>query len=259
MLDGVDARTHAGALNALAYLCEGLPRTTTLIVTTHDHVSTLPIPTLTGRLSLLDQADLALLPDEATQVIVETCPDLAADVVEELVVTCAGWTAACWEVALHSLHHPDEEPIEWLREQVSERITSAALASTTPDAASLLVETAFLEELSASLCDSVLGRTDSAQVLAEAQSFGSLIALRGEPGDRSQPTGAYWVRHPLVTDGLRHRNFGQGHRGPASCGGDVVPGCGRGRPDDAPLGGRGRFHGRGGVLQPPRGLPVRDW
>ena len=38
VLDGVDARTHAGSMEVLAYLCEGLPRTTSLIVTTHDHV-----------------------------------------------------------------------------------------------------------------------------------------------------------------------------------------------------------------------------
>lgn len=209
VLDGVNARTHAGALGVLEYLCDGLPRTTNLVVTTHDHVSMLPIPTLTGRLSLLDQADLALLPDEATQVIVETCPGLAADVVEELVATCAGWTAACWEVALHSHQLPDDQPIEWLREEGCERITSAALATTTPDAASLLVETSFLEELSGSLCDSVLDRTDSAQLLAEAHAFGSLIALRGANTDRSQPVGDYWVRHPLVTVGLRRRTFGK--------------------------------------------------
>lgn len=209
VLDGVNARTHAGALDVLAYLFESLPRTTTLIVTTHDHISTLPLPTLSGRLWLLDQADLALMPDEATQVLVETCPHLAADVVDELVMTCAGWTAACWEVALNSRHHPDEQPIEWLREHGCERITSAALASTTPDAASLLVETSILEELSASLCDSVLDRSDSAQALTEAHAFGSLIALRGEAGDRSQPSGDYWVRHPLVTTGLRQRTFGK--------------------------------------------------
>ena len=235
----------------LGYLCDGLPRTTTLIVTTHDHVSTLPIPTLTGRLSLLDQSDLALLPDEATQVIVETCPDLAADVVEELVVTCAGWTAACWEVALNSHHHPAEPPIEWLREHGCERITSAALACTTPDAASLLVETSFLEELSASLCDSVLGRTDSAQVLAEAHSFGSLIALRVDRA-RSLGAGRALLDPTSAGDGRTPTpHVRQGHRCPASRGRDVVPGCRRGRQDDAPSGRRGRLRGGGRVLQPP--------
>ena len=216
VLDGVDARVHAGAQEVIAYLCEGLPPTTALIVTTHDHIGTLPIPALTGRLSLLGQEDLALLPDEATQVIVEACPDLAADVVEELVMTCAGWTAPCWEVALHSHLHPDEPPIEWLREHGCERVTNAALASTTADAARLLVETSFLEELSASLCDSILGRTDSAEALTEAHAFGSLVTLRGELEDRAQPVGSYWIRHSLVTAGLRRRTFGKdmatGHR-----------------------------------------------
>ena len=209
VLDGVSARTHTHSLEVLATLCDSMPRTTSLIVTTHDRVGTLPIPTLTGRFGLIDQADLALLPDEATQVIVETCPDLSADVVEELVLTCAGWTAACWEVALNTHHHPEGEPIAWLREHGSERITSAALASTTSDASRLLIDTSFLAELTAPLCDSVLARGDSAQALAEAHTFGSLIAARGDQGDPTQPAGSFWIRHPLLTAGLRRRSFGQ--------------------------------------------------
>lgn len=209
VLDGVSARTHAAALEVLEFLCEGIPSQTGLIITTHDQVRTLPIPTLTGRVGLLEQGDLGLLPDEAVQVIVETCPTLSADVVEELVTICGGWTAACWAVALNTHQHPDTQPIGWLREHGCERVTSAALASTTPGAAALLVETCLLEELSASLCDSVRGRTDSVGALAEAHAFGSLITLHTSAPDTSRAPGPFWTRHPLLTVGLRRRTFGQ--------------------------------------------------
>lgn len=209
VLDGVDARLHHGALEVLSYLCSSLPSASSVVITTHDRVSTLPVPTLSGRLAIVTQADLALLPEEATQLVADTCPGLAVDLVDELVATAGGWTAPVREAARHAAAHPEANPVDWLLREGGEHITSAALASTTAAGAHLLLETAFLDELSAPLCDAVLDAKDSATALAELHDFGSLLTP-AEPGTTAAGGGAQtWVRHPLLTAGLRHRTFGR--------------------------------------------------
>ena len=209
VLDGVDARAHRGAHEVVAYLSASLPDAAALIVTTHDHVGTLPLPALSGRLATITHTDLALLPEEATQVVVDACPGLTVDLVDELVATAAGWAAPLREAAVQAGGAGSSRPAEWLTQQGCDRLASAALATTTDAGAHLLLESAFLDDLNAPLCDAVLGATDSAVALADLHDFGSLVWSAGPTGTPSAGTTEQWVRHPLLTVGLRRRTFGR--------------------------------------------------
>lgn len=209
VLDGVSAQVHAQALQVMQYLWANAPDSTGIIVTTHDNPSALPLPALSGRLSVLNEDDLALTPEEALQVVLQACPDLSSALVDDLVATAGGWTAACHEAALRAARRPDEDPVAWLRSEGAERVASAAIASTTADGASFLVATALLEELSAPLCDVVLGIGDSAERIAELSMYGCLVSPAANVEAAGLPVGQTWVRHPLLTAGLRRRAAGR--------------------------------------------------
>lgn len=212
VLDGLDVLMHERTLPLIGYLADNVPAGSQLLLTSHAHARALPITGPSENVRVITGRDLALLPDEALQVIVDCAPSIAADLVEEIVSSAAGWIAAARAGALHAMRYPADHADEWVRTEVADQLTAACLERTTPLAVALLVDTAYLDELSPSLCDAVRQTADSGLALADAETYGCLIQpaegrLSDRAGDRM------WARHPLLTAGLRRRTFDRDHSG----------------------------------------------
>lgn len=209
ILDGLNARLHSPALDLVRYLGAHLPDSSGLVLTTHDRPSTLPLPALSGRLTVIAEEDLALRPDEAVQVVLETCPQVSSATVDALVLAADGWVAPCREAAQFAVRRPTENPAAWLRTEGAAAVTQAALHTTTKVGAQLLTDTAFLEELDSSLCAAVLDDPQRSTHLLDAHLYGSLLSSAVQISTPGGPEMQVWVRHPLLTSGLRARAFGR--------------------------------------------------
>lgn len=216
VLDGVDARVHAPALQIIEYLCSRAPEPVGVILTTHDHPTALPLPGLGGGLTVISTDDLALTSEEARSLIYATCPDAPPESADDLVATADGWIGACRSAAQYAATHGIDRAEEWLRTEGAEQLASAILRTTTPAGARLLEETAFLDELNPPLCRAVLGGADATEALHELRLFGSLLTPTSYPATAARPVEDTWIRHPLLTGGLRarmrSRDFAAGHR-----------------------------------------------
>lgn len=212
VLDGVDVLVHERALPLIGSLADNLPAGSRVLLTTHAHARALPIKGPSETLRVITGRDLALHPDETLQVIVDSASSIAADLAEELVSSTEGWIAAARAGALRAARYPADHADEWVRTEVADQLTAACLERTTSLAASLLVDTAYLDELSPSLCDTVQQTTDSARALADAETYGCLIqSAHGQPSDRAGDR--MWSRHPLLTAGLRRKTFDRDQSG----------------------------------------------
>lgn len=135
---------------------------------------------LSGGLVQLDQADLAYTPAEAFEVT-RQLDQLPSDVVQELIRCTDGWPAGLYLGVLALAEHPDpplvlrgmlaadQRVAEYLHEEVLDRLPS--------DWRTFLLQASVLDRLSASLCDRVMERDDSAEVLVELAASGNLFVL----------------------------------------------------------------------------------
>lgn len=197
VLDGLDTRAHANALPLVGELCTATP--VRVVITSHDEVRTLPVPLLSGQLVSMSRLDLALRPDEAQELLTARRSDLDSAIAQEVVAMADGWTAVV--AAAGSTSAAASDLAAWIRESMADDLVTAALRTVPAHARRLLVDTAFLDVVSASLCDTVLTRTDSGRLLEALSLHGGLLepltpCLDGEPR---------WGRHPLLLRGLRRR------------------------------------------------------
>jgi LuxR family transcriptional regulator, maltose regulon positive regulatory protein len=185
----------------LTFLCEHLPPGAQLLVACRD-TSILPLGRLRvrGGLLELDWRDLALDRDEADGLLRATGAPQEGEGLDAILERTEGWPAGVYLAALALRdgadgHRPaigvagdDRVMIDYLSGELLTRLP--------PDRLSFLLRTSILDRLSAPLCDAVLDREDSAQVIAELEGSNLFV----QPLDRRRR----WYRyHQLFRDALR--------------------------------------------------------
>ena len=137
-----------------------------------------------GGLIEIRARELAFTLDETHELMVREGIALSDESVELLVEHTEGWPAGLYLAALWLRDH--EDPDQGVRafagstRQVADYLTDAVLTTLTAQTRDFLVRTAVLERFTPELCDAVLGRDDSAAVLAELERSNMfLVALDG--------------------------------------------------------------------------------
>ena len=182
-LDDVHAVCAREGVEALSMLCEYLPVGTRLVLSARE-APPLPLPRLRAHGLLLEigPADLALTQDEAHTLLDTLHVDLEPDAFDELYERTEGWAAGVYLAAVTA--RATSNPSRTVREfggddrSIFEYLSSELLARQSVDRLQFLLRTSVLDRFSASLCDAVLGRDDSASIIHELEhSTGFLIAL----------------------------------------------------------------------------------
>lgn len=141
---------------------------------------------LSGGVEQLDQGDLTYTPEEAS-VVTRTLDQLPSDVVRELVRCTDGWPAGLALGVMALAEHPDPPLV--LRgllasdRRVAEYLHEEVLDQLPDEWRTFLLRSSVLDRLSAPLCDEVLGRDDSAQLLEALAASGNLFVLSLEGRD----------------------------------------------------------------------------
>lgn len=188
----------------VTFLLEHLPAHMHLFITTRADPP-LPLPQLRARDELIElrASDLCFSLEETAAFLNDRMGlNLSMDQLAELERKTEGWIAGLQLAAL-SLHEQEDRSafiaeftgshrfvLDYLTDQVLER-TSQSIQD-------FMLQTSILEQMTASLCDAVTGRTDSQTVLQELERRNLfLIPLDDE---------RYWYRyHALFIDVLRRR------------------------------------------------------
>jgi LuxR family transcriptional regulator, maltose regulon positive regulatory protein len=188
VLDDLHAVGSDRALGSIAHAIKRLPANARLLVSTRSEPA-ISVARLRARGALREirAGELAFTVDEARELIVREGIELSGESVELLVERTEGWPAGLYLAALwlRDLEDPDEGVRAFVgsARHVADYLTDEVLTALAPQAKDFLLRTSVLGRFTPELCDAVLGREDSAEVLAElARSNLFLVALdaRGE-------------------------------------------------------------------------------
>lgn len=149
----------------------------------------------------LQAAELALTVDEVAEILAMRYGVQPDSVVSELMAATGGWPAMV-SLAVAVAERPGELSSMMRRGLAADRWLSDFVVDELVDAQPdelrrFLLDTAFLAELSAPLCDAALGRRSSARHLETLDHMGLLVSLDDD--------GEWWRHHHLVSDVLRRR------------------------------------------------------
>src|SRR5450755_3181619 len=232
VLDDLHAVGGERSLGSIAHAIERLPANARLLASTRSEPA-ISVARLRARGALREirARELAFTVDEAGELIAREGIELSGESIELLVERTEGWPAGLYLAALwlRDLEDPDQGVRAFVgsARQVADYLTDEVLSALAPDARDFLLRTSVLGRLTPELCDAVLGREDSAAVLAElARSnmflvgldahgewyryhhlFGELLQL--ELGRENAPVlrrrAAAWCReHGLVEDAIEY-------------------------------------------------------
>ncbi len=181
VLDDVHLIDRPDALDALDALAEAVPDGSTLaLVGRALPPLRLARRRLSGGVFQLEQVDLAYTRVDALAVAGQL-DQMPQGVVDELVRCTEGWPAGLYLGILALAEHPDPPVVlrglltadqrvaEYLHEEVLDRLS--------PEWRTFLLQASVLDRLSGPLCDAVLQRDDSAQVLRSLWESGNLFVL----------------------------------------------------------------------------------
>ena len=185
VLDDLHAVQEADCLESLDYALSQLPANARVIVISRaDPALRLARLRANGTLDELRAAVLAFTPEEAYELLVAREQlELGQEEIDTLVAQTEGWPAAL-VLAAHWLKSVDD-PVRAVGEFggdhhfVAEYLSGEVIASLGPERRSFLLAAAVLGEFTPDLCDAVLGRSDSAVMLAEIEQA-NLFVLRLE-------------------------------------------------------------------------------
>jgi LuxR family transcriptional regulator, maltose regulon positive regulatory protein len=175
VLDDVHTVTDRECLGSIEYALERLPATTRLIVSTRaDPALGLARLRARGALVELRASELSFTAAEARELLVDRGSlDLDAEEIEVLRERTEGWPAALYLAALWLRSVDDRRRA--VREfggdhrYLAEYLSHEVLAALDADERSFLLHAAVLRRFTPELCDGVLGRSDSAAMLAELE------------------------------------------------------------------------------------------
>ncbi len=181
VLDDVHLIDRGDALRSLDELAERIPNGSTLALAGRSLPPLrLARRQLGGDLLKLDQDDLAYTLDDARAVAVGL-DQMPRAVVDELVRCTGGWPAGLYLGVMALAEHPDpplvlrgllaadQRVAEYLHEEVLDRMP--------PEWRAFLLQASVLERLSGPLCDAVLERDDSTEVLTSLSASGNLFVI----------------------------------------------------------------------------------
>jgi LuxR family transcriptional regulator, maltose regulon positive regulatory protein len=183
VLDDLHTVGSERSLGSIAHAIDRLPANARVLVSTRSEPA-ISVSRLRagGALTEIRAGELAFTVDEARELIVREGIELSGDSVELLVERTEGWPAGLYLAALwlRDLDDPDEGVRAFLgsARHVSDYLTDEVLTALAPQTREFLLRTSVLGRFTPELCDAVLGRGDSAAMLAElARSNMFLVAL----------------------------------------------------------------------------------
>ena len=188
VLDDLHAVSSETSLRSIAQAVERLPTNARLLASTRSDPA-IGVARLRARrvLSEVRARELAFTVDETRELVVREGIGLSSDSVELLVERTEGWAAGLYLAALwlRDLRDPNGGVRDFAASarQVGDYLADEVLTALAPEIRDFLLRTSVLPRFTPDLCDAVLGRQDSAAVLAElARSNMFLVALdaRGE-------------------------------------------------------------------------------
>ncbi|WP_129663812.1 helix-turn-helix transcriptional regulator [Phytoactinopolyspora endophytica] len=201
-LDDAHNLVNHACLDVIAQLAQRLPRASKLVVTARN-VLALPLARwrANGVVAEADSSDLALDADEACRLLRNTGVGVSDEAVAELARKTEGWPAGLCLAALsfaaedgrrHSSAFTGSDRF------VADYVHSEVLAQLPDDLVRFLMHTAVLDRMCGSLCDAVLERTGSSQVLTSIENSNVFLV----PLDHQRE----WYRyHHLFRDVLMAR------------------------------------------------------
>ena len=183
ILDDLDAVHGDRSLRSIAHAIERLPPSVRVLASSRsDPAISVARLRARGELTEIRARELAFTVEEAHELMVREGIELSGESVELLVERTEGWPAGLYLAALWLRDR--EDPDRGIREfvgstrPVADYLTDEVLTMLAPQTRDFLARTAVLERFTPELCDAVLGREDSAAVLAEfARSNMFLVAL----------------------------------------------------------------------------------
>ena len=188
VLDDLHTVGSERSLRSIAHAIERLPANARLLVSTRSEPA-ISVARLRARggLTEIRARELAFTVDEARELIVREGIALSGESVELLVERTEGWPAGLYLAALwlRDLEDPDEGVRAFVgsARHVADYLTDEVLSALAPETRDFLVRTSVLDRFTSELCDAVLGREDSAAVLADlARSNMFLVALDARGG-----------------------------------------------------------------------------
>ncbi len=188
VLDDLHALGSERSLQSIAHAIERLAANARVLISTRsDPAISLARLRARGALTEIRARDLAFTVEEARELIVREGIELSDESVELLVERTEGWPAGLYLAALwlRDLEDPDQGVRAFLgsARHVADYLTDEVLTALAPQTRDFLVRTSVLGRFTPELCDAVLGREDSAEMLAElARSNIFLVALDGTRG-----------------------------------------------------------------------------
>jgi len=183
VLDDLHAVGSERSLGSIAHAIERLPGNARVLASTRSEPA-ISVARLRARGALMEvrARELAFTVDEARELIVSEGIELSGESVALLVERTEGWPAGLYLAALwlRDLDDPDEgvRAFAGSARHVADYLTDEVLTALAPQTKDFLLCTSVLGRFTPELCDAVLGREDSAAVLAElARSNMFLVAL----------------------------------------------------------------------------------
>ncbi|MGB8382975.1 MAG: LuxR C-terminal-related transcriptional regulator [Dermatophilaceae bacterium] len=199
LLDDLDGAVHGTVLDQLQLLLDGLSPTLRVLVRVQGAPGLQVSRLLTsGRLVLVDQGDLTLSDEDARMLVDRGAPGLVLARREALVELAEGWIAAIAVATSPAGRYADDDPAGWLMASGVETLLQPEVDRLPSTLRDFLVETSVLELLTAPGCDAVRGRTDSAALLAQAESSRTFLS-------RPHPARPGFRVHGLFREVLRRR------------------------------------------------------
>jgi LuxR family maltose regulon positive regulatory protein len=171
ILDDLHAIGGERSLRSIAHAIERLPANARLLLSSRsDPISVARLRAGGGPIEIRVR-ELAFTVDEAHELMVREGIALSDASVELLVERTEGWPAGLYLAALwlRDLEDPDEgvRAFAGSNRQVADYLTDEVLSALDRQVRDFLVRTSVLGRFTPGLCDAVLGREDSAAVLAE--------------------------------------------------------------------------------------------
>lgn len=183
VLDDLHAVSSEASLGSIAHAIERLPGGARMVVSTRSDPP-VGLAKLRARRALIEvrARELAFTADEARELIIHERVELSGKSIDLLVERTEGWPAGLYLAALwlRDLDDADEgvRGFAGSARHVADYLTVEVLRALPAETRAFLVQTSVLGRFTPQLCDAVLGREDSAAVLAElARSNMFLVAL----------------------------------------------------------------------------------
>lgn len=201
----LDPVAHADLVPEIIRLIEMCPATHHVaITTTHSVHAVDSVLHLSGRINVIDQADLNLTPDEGRTLVSRLAAGLDDADTDELLRLCDGWVGALVTAVGRRAVSPEGELLPWLRTHGAERLVGPWLEQQSAEVHELLLDTALLDLLTPDLVDAVTGRTNGGALASLARPRGMVRIHRSSDAEL-----VWFERHPLLTSLLRFHATGR--------------------------------------------------